>query len=94
MEEKKDVLEVSFLAFEASQSRMERINRRMFILILALIIALVDMNAYGAFIKGGLDTIPLIINIASTVIMTISVIATVFSGWDYVKNGKDLLLEK
>lgn len=61
---------------------------------IALIIALVDMNAYGAFIKGGLDTIPLIINIASTVIMTISVIATIFSGWDYVKNGKDLLLEK
>lgn len=61
---------------------------------IALIIALVDMNAYGAFIKGGLDTISLIINIAATVMMTISVIATIFSGWDYVKNGKDLLQEK
>ena len=61
---------------------------------IALIIALIDMNAYGAFIKGGLDTLPLIINIASTVMMTISVVATIFSGWDYIKNGKDLLLEK
>ena len=61
---------------------------------IALIIALVDMNAFGAFIKGGLTGLPLIINIASTVIMSISVVATIFSGWDYVKNGKDLLLEK
>ena len=61
---------------------------------IALIIALVDMNAFGTFIKGGLTGLPLIINIASTVIMSISVVATIFSGWDYVKNGKDLLLEK
>lgn len=61
---------------------------------IALIIALVDMNAFGAFIKGGLTGLPLIINIPSTVIMSISVVATIFSGWDYVKNGKDLLLEK
>lgn len=61
---------------------------------IALIIALVDMNAFGAFVKGGLTGLPLIINIASTVIMSISVVATIFSGWDYVKNGKDLLLEK
>ena len=61
---------------------------------IALIIALIDMNEYGAFIKGGLEKFPLIINIAATVMMTISVIATIFSGWDYIKNGKDLLLEK
>lgn len=46
MEEKKDALQISFLAFEASQSRMERINRRMFILILALIIALVAETSF------------------------------------------------
>ena len=32
-----------------------------------------------------------IINILATLLMTISVIATIFSGWDYIKNGKDLL---
>ncbi len=48
-------------------------------------------NKYGAFINGNLTGIELIINILATVIMTISVIATVFSGWDYIKNGKDLL---
>ena len=60
----------------------------------ALILALVDMNAYGRFIQGGLEGFSLILNIASTVLMTISIIATIFSGWDYIKNGKDLLLEK
>ena len=44
---------------------------------ISLIIALVDMNAYGAFIKGELDTIPLIITIVATVMMKISVIATI-----------------
>ena len=61
---------------------------------IALILALVDMNAYGAFIKGGLEGFSLILNIAGTVLMTISIIATIFSGWDYIKNGKDLLFEK
>lgn len=56
----------------------------------ALILAIVDMNSYGAFIKGGLEGFSLILNICTTVLMTVSVIATIFSGWDYVKNGKDL----
>ncbi len=57
---------------------------------IALIIALVDMNAYGAFIHGSLSGFPLVLNICGSVIMTVSVVATIFSGWDYVKNGKDL----
>ena len=61
---------------------------------IALIIALVDMNAFGEFIKGELNGFPLVLNILGTVIMGISVIATIFSGWDYVKNGKDLLKNK
>ena len=32
-----------------------------------------------------------IINILASVLMTISVIATIFSGYEYIKNGKDLL---
>ena len=27
----------------------------------------------------------------SSILMFISVVATIFSGWDYLKNGKDLL---
>lgn len=32
-----------------------------------------------------------IINILATVLITISILATIFSGWDYIKNGKELL---
>ena len=35
-----------------------------------------------------------IINIISTVMLAISVIATIFSGIDYLKNGKELLLDQ
>ena len=61
---------------------------------LALVVALVDTNAFGAFISSGLDTYHFIINIFVTIMMSISVIATIFSGYDYVKNGKDLLADK
>lgn len=33
----------------------------------------------------------LVINILSSVLMAISVVATIFSGWSYLKGGKDLL---
>ena len=58
---------------------------------IALILALVDMNSFGAFINGNLQGFKLVLNIASTALMTISIIATVFSGYDYLKNGKELL---
>lgn len=58
---------------------------------IAIILAFIDVNSYGAFVKGGLETLPLILNILTTVMMTVSVIAAIFSGWDYLKNGKDLL---
>jgi len=61
---------------------------------IALILALVDMNSFGRFAQGGLEGFSLILNIASTSIMAISVVATIFSGWDYIKNGKELLLKK
>lgn len=58
---------------------------------IGLVIALIDINSFGAFINGNLSGANLIINICSTVLISISVIATIFSGWDYIKNGKDLL---
>lgn len=61
---------------------------------IALILALVDINSYGEFVKGNLSGFPLVLNVGATVLMTVSVIATIFSGWDYIKNGKDLLKEE
>ena len=58
---------------------------------LAIILAFIDINGFGAFVNQSLTGFNLALNIVTTVLMTISVIATVFSGWDYIKNGKDLL---
>ena len=61
------------------------------IAIILMFINIEGTNIYGAFIYGNLTGIKLIINILATTFMTISVAATIFSGWDYVKNGKELL---
>ena len=58
---------------------------------LAIILAFIDVNAYAAFLTTELTGAALVLNILATVLMFISVIATIFSGWDYVKNGKELL---
>lgn len=59
--------------------------------IISMFININGTNIFGAFIKGNLSGIELIINILATLLMIISVIATIFSGWDYIKNGKELL---
>lgn len=61
------------------------------IAIILMFININGTNIFGEFIKGNLEGAPLVINILSTVFMLISVVATIFSGWDYIKNGKDLL---
>ncbi|MBQ3145324.1 MAG: CDP-diacylglycerol--glycerol-3-phosphate 3-phosphatidyltransferase [Clostridia bacterium] len=61
------------------------------IAIILMFININNTNVFGAFINGNLKGMPLVINILATVTMTISVIATIFSGWSYIKNGKDLL---
>lgn len=58
---------------------------------IAIPLTFFDMNAFGAFINGNITGFWLVFNIITSLIMFVSVIATVFSGWDYVKNGKDLL---
>ena len=58
---------------------------------IAIIGAFLDTNAFFAFAAGNITGLSLGINIIWSVMMVISVIATVFSGWDYVKDGKDLL---
>ena len=61
---------------------------------LALIVALVDTNAFGAIFTKGLNTYEFIINLFVTIMMSISVVATIASGIDYVKDGKELLKDK
>lgn len=58
---------------------------------IAIILAFIDINKYGAIFTGELTGFNFALNLITTILMTISVIATIFSGWDYIKNGKDLL---
>lgn len=62
--------------------------------IIAIIVAFININGtnvFFAFVNGGLSGISLIINIIMSVMMLVCVVATIFSGWDYLKGGKDLL---
>ena len=61
---------------------------------IAIILAFIDVNAFCAFINGNLTGFAFVLNLVSSILMTISVIATIFSGYDYVKDGKDLLKDK
>ena len=71
----------------------------------AIILAFLDKFSFGQFVfrvgseaeqmassVGVYMTTPqFILNIAVTVLMIVSVIAAIFSGWDYIKGGKELL---
>ena len=59
--------------------------------IIAIIIAFLDIHSFGAFFNGGLSGLALIINVLQTVMMLICTIATILSGVDYLKNGKQIL---
>lgn len=61
---------------------------------IAIIIAFMDNNTFGAVFSKTLTGYEFAINILTTLMMSVCVIATIFSGWDYIKNGKDLLKDK
>lgn len=61
---------------------------------IAIILSFLDLNAFAAFFTQNLTGYNLVINILSTLFMFISVIATIFSGWSYLKSGKDLFKEQ
>ena len=60
---------------------------------LAIILIFVDGYNFFDFIQkhGEMNIFGLILNVVTSVLMFISVIATIFSGWNYLKGGKDLL---
>lgn len=57
---------------------------------MAIILAFIDVNAFGTFITMKLTGYSLIINILATTVMFASVIATIFSGYEYLKGSKEL----
>lgn len=71
----------------------------------AIILAFIDKFGFGKFVfrvgseaeqmvsSAGvyMNTPQFILNIAVTVLMSVSVITAIFSGWEYIKGGKDLL---
>lgn len=58
---------------------------------IAIMLAFIDKNPFGAIFTMQLTEMEFAINLIVTLMMIICVIATVFSGWDYIKSGKDLL---
>ena len=58
---------------------------------IAIILAFLDVNAFGACFKGNLTGFALILNTIEKIMMIIQTIATIFSGYEYLKEGKDLL---
>lgn len=60
----------------------------------ALILAIVDYNAFGACFTGNLKGFNFWYNLIVTILMLISVVATIFSGIDYIVKGKDLFKEE
>lgn len=59
---------------------------------LAIILAFIDIHGFGEFITNGfaMTRLGFAVNIVNTVLMSLAVIATIFSGYDYLKNGKEL----
>ncbi len=57
----------------------------------AIILAFVDINAFGTCFNGSLTGFELILNAIVTIMMIAQTIATIFSGYEYLKEGKDLL---
>ena len=63
---------------------------------IAIILVFIDKYNFADFIRQGamqMGTFSYTLNIITTVLLTISVIATIFSGYDYLKKGKDLFKE-
>ena len=58
---------------------------------IAIILVMFDKNAFWDCFRGGLTGVDFGINLVATLLLLISTFATIFSGIDYMKNGKDLL---
>ncbi len=59
---------------------------------IAISLAFVDVNVFMTFVKGGLIGFELLLNIAMSITMILSVITTIWSGVDYFVKSKDAVL--
>ncbi|MDO5557682.1 MAG: CDP-diacylglycerol--glycerol-3-phosphate 3-phosphatidyltransferase [Clostridia bacterium] len=58
---------------------------------IAIAVAFIDIYSFGAIFTENITGIHFFINLITTVFMLISVIATVISGYDYIKDWKKVL---
>lgn len=58
-----------------------------------LAVAFIDKNAFGAILTQNLTGFEFVLNLITTVMLSISVIATIVSGIDYLKGSKELFKE-
>ena len=58
---------------------------------IAIILAFVDLHAFGECFSGNLVTGEFLLNLAVTITMIVQTIATIFSGVDYLKGAKELI---
>ena len=64
---------------------------------MAIALAFININGtniFFGFVNNTYTGLELVINVLTSVMMLISVVATIFSGWDYIKGGKDLLKDR
>ena len=57
---------------------------------IAIILIFIDPNPFFNFVKGEISGLPLVLNVVDSILLIVSVIATVFSGYQYVKDWKEL----
>ena len=57
---------------------------------LGIVFAFIDLNGFGAIFTQNLSGGPFILNLITTALLGFSIIATIFSGIDYLKGSKEL----
>ena len=58
---------------------------------IAIILAFLDLHAFGEAFTGNLQGGDFVLNLVVTVMMIVQTIATIFSGIDYMKGAKSLI---
>lgn len=56
-------------------------------------LAFLDKNSFGAIFSGNLTGVDFAFNLVVTLLLSVSVVATIFSGYDYLKGSKELFKE-
>ena len=56
----------------------------------AIIVVFFDKYSFFSFLNTPMTVAQYTINVTGTILMLVSVVATIFSGYDYLKGGKDL----